>query len=100
MGEGAIGIYARLDAFDLLMMFDILIFEGTLLSVIVFLFRGTIADKGFKEFIKLDEEKKNDTEVDGDFLSVNFCFKRRLAAMSCNAFLNMFVLYKTLIDEY
>jgi hypothetical protein len=100
MGDGAIGIFARLDAFDLLMMFDILIFVGTLASLFVFLFRGTIPDKGFKEFIKLDEEKKNDTEVDGDFLSVNFSFKRRLAAMSCNAFMNMFVLYMTLIDEY
>ena len=93
MGESAIGSFATLDAYDLLIMFDILIFTGTLASLVVFLIRGTIQDREFEEFLKLDREIRNNVEIDGDFLSVNFCFKRRLAAMSCNAFLNIFVLY-------
>jgi hypothetical protein len=100
MGDGANGSYSPLDAFDLLMMFDILIFLGTLASLVIFLIRGTIPDREFEEFIKDDEEKKKNVEFNGDFLSVNFCFKRRLTAMSCNAFVNMFVLYLIFKDEY
>jgi hypothetical protein len=100
MGESAIGRFATLDAFCLLMMFDILIFTGTLASLVVFLIRGTIQDEDYEEFLKLDKERSNDLEIDGDFLSVNFYFKRRLAAMSCNAFMNIFVLYLIHTDSY
>jgi hypothetical protein len=100
MDERAIGSFATLDDFDLLMMFDILIFAGTFASLVVFLIRATFTDQEFVEFIKPDEEKKYKMEIDGDFLSVNFRFKRRLAAMSCNVFLNIFVLYLIHNDKY
>jgi hypothetical protein len=100
MGESAIGCFCTLDAFGLLMMFDILIFTGTVASLVVFLIRGTVQAEDSEEFLKLDIERRNDLEIDGDFLSVNFYFKRRLAAMSCNAFMNIFVLYLIHTDSY
>jgi hypothetical protein len=56
MDEAETGRFCALDPFELLMMFDILVFAGTLASFAVFLLRGTLEDEDFEEFIKLPQE--------------------------------------------
>ena len=98
--DSAIGHFATLDPFDLLMMFDIMLYICTLTSLTVFIVRATFEDTSFEEFVKLEQERVENKEVAGDFLSSNFMFKRRLTAMSSNAFLSIYILYLILTDEY
>lgn len=101
MKEGSeTGLFATLDPIDLLMMFDILLYVCTLTSLLVFIIRATFEDESFEEFVKYEQERKENKEVAGDFLSVNFCFKRRLTTMSCNAFLSIFILYLIRSDAF